>query len=83
MYISHRKRIYSKKGFSNVLKSVQEEFFLDVPRAKGSNMTSLQNYVQVDAANEQEYIVVKDRDKKHTVFIVFIDRRKVDTIRDH
>ena len=42
-------------------------------------MTSLQNYVQVDAANEQEYIVVKDRDKKHTVFIVFIDRRKVNS----
>ena len=50
---------------------------MEASRLKGSNMTSLQNYVQVDAANEQEYIVVKDRDKKHTVFIVFIDRRQV------
>ena len=37
----------------------------------------VQNYVQVDRANQLEYIVMKDPVKKHTIFIVVIDRQKV------
>ena len=56
---------------------VKEKYFLGIPRYENYNKSMVQNYVQVDRAKQFEYIVMKDPMKKHTMFIVVIDRRKV------
>ena len=48
-----------------------------IPRYENYNKSMVQNYVQVDRAKQFEYIVMKDPMKKHTMFIVAIDKQKV------
>ena len=50
---------------------------MGIPRYENYNKSMVQNYVQVDRANQLEYIVMKDPMKKHTMFIVVINRQKV------
>ena len=50
---------------------------LGIPRYENYNKSMVQNYVQVDRTNQFEYIVMKDPMKKHTMFIVVIDKQKV------
>ena len=56
---------------------MQEEYVVGIPRYENGSVSMVQNYVQVDRARQHEYIVMKDPIKKHTMYIVVIDRLNV------